>query len=373
MSFAELGVKKELVKGLKDLGIIDPTEIQKQVLPILTKRSVDLIGQAQTGTGKTAAFGLPLLQRINTKSDDIQGLILCPTRELGKQVAKQLFKFTKYAEHKTFTEAVYGGEPIERQIGALKRTTHIVVATPGRLIDLIERKAIDIRTVHTVILDEADEMLSMGFKEDLEKILRALKSVERRWLFSATIPHGINEIISQFLSKDAVRIQVSKKDVVNKKIKHQYLVCQDDQKFFVLQDFLKAQHKNRGIVFCKTKAAVKLLTKQLIAKNVSVDAIHGDLLQKERDKAMRAFKGEKVQILISTDVAARGIDVNGLAYVVHYQLPENEEYFTHRSGRTARGGKEGLSICFVHPAEVKRIRGYEQKLGLIFEQVKADK
>ena len=373
MSFAELGVKKELIKGLNDLGIIDPTEIQKQVLPILTKKSVDLIGQAQTGTGKTAAFGLPLLQRINTKSDDIQGLILCPTRELGKQVAKQLFKFTKYAEYKIFTEAVYGGEPIERQIGALKRTTHIVVATPGRLIDLIERKAIDIRTVHTVILDEADEMLSMGFKEDLEKILRALKSVERRWLFSATIPHGINEIISEFLAKDAIRIQVSKKDVVNKKIRHQYLVCQDDQKFFVLQDFLKVQHKNRGIVFCKTKAAVKLLTKQLLAKNISVDAIHGDLLQKERDKAMRAFKGEKVQVLISTDVAARGIDVNGLAYVVHYQLPENEEYFTHRSGRTARGGKEGLSICFVHPAEVKKIRMYEQRLGLIFEQMKSDK
>jgi len=224
--FEELGVRKDFIRGLEELKIINPTEIQKKVIPILLEKNTDLVGQAQTGTGKTAAFGLPLLQTIDPQFNHIQALILCPTRELGQQVAKQLFKYTKYSE-KVFTEAVFGGAPIDQQIAALQRPTHIVVATPGRLIDLIERQALDLSEVTTLVLDEADEMLSMGFKDELDQILNALSSVENKWLFSATIPEGIEQIVKKHLSKDAIHIKVGGKDVVNQKIQHQFLVCDD--------------------------------------------------------------------------------------------------------------------------------------------------
>ena len=369
MSFEKLGIDKKFILGLHDMKIETPTEIQKKIIPLLIGDPVDIIGQAETGTGKTAAFGLPLLSRIDSNDSSVQGLILCPTRELGKQVAKQLFKYTKYSD-KIFTEAVYGGEHIERQMSALSRPTHIVVATPGRLIDLVEKKAVDLSGVKTVILDEADEMLSMGFKKQLDAILNFLPNVECKWLFSATMPNGIKEIISTHLSPDAEYIKVNQDNFVNKKIKHQYLICDDNNKLNILLQFLKTEHKNRGIIFCKTKAATKKLAKQLIAKNVSTDAIHGDLLQKERDKVMRAFKGEKIQILVSTDVAARGIDVEGLSYVVHYQLPESNEYYLHRSGRTARAGKEGVSLALINQSEVRTIRNYERTLRIGFKQVR---
>lgn len=369
-NFEELGINAKLAKGLVELGILQPTDIQKKVIPLLLSGTTDLVAQAQTGTGKTAAYGLPLLEQIDTNTRSIQGLILCPTRELAQQVAKQLFKFTKYSTS-IFTEAIYGGEPIERQIASLQRPTQIVVATPGRLIDLIERKALDLSSVKTVILDEADEMLSMGFKKELDEILSLLPSVENRWLFSATIPDGIKEIIKKHLAKDAERISVSRGNIVNAKIVHQYIVCADNEKLHALLEFLKSEHKNRGVIFCKTKVTTQILAKQLIAKNIATDAIHGDLLQKERDKVMRAFKNKTLRVLIATDVAARGIDVEGLTFVVHYQLPESEEYYTHRSGRTARAGKEGISMCFVNTSEVKILRNYERTLGLKFRQVKA--
>ena len=219
-SFVELGVSLELVKGLNELNIINPTEIQSKVIPFLLEEGGDIVAQAQTGTGKTAAYGLPLLSMTDPSNKKVQGLILCPTRELGKQVAKQLFKFTKYAS-KIFTEAVYGGEKIDIQIAALNRPTQIVVATPGRLIDLVNRKAIDLSEVKTIVLDEADEMLSMGFKSELDQILRFLTKVENKWLFSATIPHGIKEIVSKHMSADANRIEVNLRNVVNKNITHQ--------------------------------------------------------------------------------------------------------------------------------------------------------
>ena len=367
-NFSALGINKNIIKGLNELNIITPTEIQSTVIPLLLSQTTDLVGQAQTGTGKTAAYGLPLLERIEPQLKVIQGLILCPTRELGQQVAKQLFKFTKYTD-KIFTEAVYGGSQIDKQINALRRPTHIVVATPGRLIDLVKRKAIDIRQVKTIILDEADEMLSMGFKKELDEILNFLPAVESKWLFSATMPHGIKQIINQHLSSNAIRINVSK-DVVNKKIEHQYLICDEVDKLNILAQFLKSEGKNRGIVFCKTKAATQKLAKQLIAKNFKADAIHGDLLQKERDKVMRAFKNESLQLLVATDIAARGIDVKDLTYVAHYQLPGKEEYYTHRSGRTARAGKNGVSLCLVTTAEVKQIRYFEKALSIVFKQIR---
>lgn len=369
MSFEELGISKSLVKGLKELNILIPSEIQREVIPRLLNSNTDLVGQAQTGTGKTAAYGLPLLQRIEPSKKEIQALILCPTRELGQQVAKQLFKFTKYTD-KIFTEAVYGGAQIEKQINALKRPTHIVVATPGRLIDLVRRKAIDIRNVKTIVLDEADEMLSMGFKKELEEVLQSLPAVDSKWLFSATMPHGIKQIVNQYLSPDAQKIEVSGRNVVNKNIEHQYLICNKNDKLHVLMQFLKSQQKNRGLIFCKTKSATSQLAKQLIAKDVATEAIHGDLKQIERDKVMRAFKNETLQVLVATDLAARGLDVEGLAYVVHYQLPDKDEYYTHRSGRTARAGKDGISLCIVTTPEMKQLRYFEKVLGIGFNQVK---
>ncbi len=368
-NFEELGISKEFVKGLKELKITTPTEIQNKVIPLLLNSRTDLIAQAQTGTGKTAAYGLPLLQRIDPNKKVVQGLILCPTRELGQQVAKQLFRYTKYSA-KIFSEAVYGGSQIEKQISALRRPTHIVVATPGRLIDLVARKAVDLSQVKTIILDEADEMLSMGFKKELDKILSFVSSAENKWLFSATIPEGIKQIINAHLSPKAIRIEVSRRNVMNKNIEHQFLICDEKDKLFALLQMLRSQHKNRGMVFCRTKAAAQTLAKQLIAKNVATDAIHGDLLQKERDKVMRAFKNGSLQVLVATDIAARGIDVQDLAFVAHYQLPDQEEYYTHRSGRTARAGKTGISLCLVTPKEIKQLRYFEKALSISFKQIR---
>ena len=368
-NFEDLGIRKDYIKGLNELNIIEPTEIQKQVIPILLEGETDLVGQAHTGTGKTAAYGLPLLHKIDPKFKKTQGLILCPTRELGQQVAKQLFKFTKYTD-KIFIESVYGGERIEKQISALKRPTHIIVATPGRLIDLVLRKAVDIRNVHTVILDEADEMLSMGFKKELDEILGFLKSKRNTWLFSATLPHGIKQIINEHLSADAHKLVINNKEVVNKNILHQFIIADGQEKLGVLLQFLNSQKANRGVIFCKTKAATNELGKQLQSRNISSGVINGDIIQKERDKEMRAFKNEKTQILIATDLAARGIDIAQLAYVVHYQLPDKEEYYTHRSGRTARAGNRGISLSIVTSAEVKQLRYFEKALGIAFDQVR---
>jgi len=368
-TFKELGVHKDFVQALDGLKITKPTAIQNQVIPMLLDAKTDLIGQAQTGTGKTAAFGLPLLQSIDVSRPEIQGLILCPTRELGQQIAKALFRFTKFSD-RIFTEAVYGGEKIDIQIGALRRTTHIVVATPGRLIDLLKRKALSLDKVQTVILDEADEMLSMGFKKELDQILEFVPQDANKWLFSATMPHAIKDIIQEHLSADAPRIEVDATSLVNENIAHQYFVCDDDEKLHVLLQFLRSQHKNRGIVFCRTKKSTQQLAKQLIAKNIATDAIHGDLYQKERDKVMRAFKKGNLQLIVATDIAARGLDIEALSYVVHYQLPESEEYYTHRSGRTARAGKTGVSMAFVTTKERMQLLKYENSLGISFERIR---
>lgn len=368
-NFAALGIRKDLVKGLHDLSIKIPTEIQEEAIPILLNNRVDLAARARTGTGKTAAYGLPMLQKINAKNKVVQGLILAPTRELGQQIARQLFKFTKYSD-KIFTESVYGGARIEAQIKALKRPTHIIVATPGRLLDLVKRKAVDLSYVHTVILDEADEMLSMGFKDELDEILNLLSAVENKWLFSATMPQGINQIINNHLSPTAARIDIKGKSGVNKNVDHQFLICQPTEKAPILIQFLGGQGKRQGIVFCKTKDAVKSLVKVLESKKIKVDCIHGDLLQKERDKAMRNFKKNNLSVLVATDIAARGIDVQNLAYVVHYELPSSDEYYTHRSGRTGRGGKSGVSISLVTTHEMKQIRILERKLGISFTQIR---
>ena len=369
-TFSALGVRKDFIKSIKEIGIQTPTEIQEKVIPILLKSTTDLIGLAQTGTGKTAAFGLPVLHKIDADSEHIQALILSPTRELVQQIKKQLFKFTKYVDQRIFVEAVFGGEKIDRQMNNLKRTTHVVVATPGRLIDLIERGAIDISHVKTVVLDEADEMLSMGFKQDLNRILKFTTKTDRKtWLFSATMPEEIKRIVKTYMDANAPRIEVNKNALVNANIRHQYTRTTLKEKVGDIITFLEKRQTQRGIIFCRTKAGAQNLAKQLQEEGFSAAALEGDMQQKERDKVMRAFKNENLQYLISTDVSARGIDVKELEFVIHHQLPEQLEYYTHRSGRTARAGKSGTSLAFVLPSEIEKIHQIQKELNIKFTEV----
>ena len=264
-NFKVLGIKPAFIKALDELGIVSPTEIQEKVIPLLLEGNTDLVGQAQTGTGKTLAFGLPLLHKIDSKKSCVQGLILCPTRELGKQVAKQLFRFTKYS-NKIFTEAVYGGSQIDKQISNLKRTTHIIVATPGRLIDLVKRKAVDLTHVKTIILDEADEMLSMGFKKELDEILDFLPETDSKWLFSATMPDGIKQIVNEHMNTTAYRIIISGSNVINTKIDHKFVLCDDTEKFNIVLQYLNSVKGQRGIIFCRTKNETQKVAARLKAK-----------------------------------------------------------------------------------------------------------
>ena len=369
-TFSELGVSDTFIKALQENNIITPTEIQIKSIPFLIETGTDFVGQAQTGTGKTAAFGLPLLQAIDPEKNTIQALILSPTRELGQQIAKQLFRFTKYAPKKIFVESVYGGAYIGDQISALKRPTHIVVATPGRLLDLLEKKALDISDIKTIVLDEADEMLSMGFKQELDSILMQTNGKRSIWLFSATMPTAIKAIIKTYMSPDAFRIDSEKLNVINKNIEHQYIQCEPAEKASILYHFLKTQGDNRGIIFCRTKVEAQNLAQQFKEKKIAGDAIHGDLKQIERDKVMRAFKNKKLKILIATDIAARGIDVENLSYVLHYQQPEQEDYYTHRSGRTARAGNSGFSLSFVSQSELIILKTTAKSLGFSLKEVK---
>ncbi len=368
-SFLDLGINKSYIQALKELNIIDPTEIQEKTIPILLGQSTDFVGLAQTGTGKTAAYGLPVLHHVDPAKNQIQALILAPTRELVQQIKKQLFKFTKFSESKIFVEGVYGGEKIDRQIKALKRTTHIVVATPGRLIDLIEKNAVDIKHINTLVLDEADEMLSMGFKQELNQILKTTTGNRQTWLFSATMPEGIEHIVKSYMADNAIKIEVNKNSLVNANISHQYIITGLVDKPMTLFKLLKTKANERGIIFCRTKAGTQSLAKTLANEGFSVGALEGDMQQKERDKVMRAFKKENLQFLVSTDVAARGIDVNDLGFVIHHQLPEHLEYYTHRSGRTARAGKSGNSIALVLSTELQRIKDIEKALGIRFKEI----
>jgi ATP-dependent RNA helicase DeaD len=369
-TFKELGIPADLIQGLHELGIITPTEIQLKAIPQLMKDGGDLIAQAQTGTGKTAAFGLPLLTKINPKSKEIQGLVIAPTRELAKQIGKQLFRYTKFSEKKIFVEVLSGGDNIDRQVSALQRPTHIVVATPGRLIDLIKRKALTLVSVRHLILDEADEMLSMGFKKELTQIFGLTRQRGSTWLFSATFPDAIHALIKDCMSSKAHSLKIDKAHVVNRDIDHQFAICSRDEKTDYISKFLKRQKQERGLIFCRTKAGAIVLGKQLTKLGFPVDVLQGDLTQKERDTVMRSFKKERTQFLIATDVAARGIDVEGLSFVIHHQLPEQMEYYTHRSGRTARAGKKGVSITLIEPRERPKITKLENELGLSFSEAR---
>ena len=366
-SFKELGIPAEMIRGLDELGIVTPTKVQSKVIPFLLKDGGDLVAQAQTGTGKTAAFGLPLLTKVDPKLKEIQGLVIAPTRELAKQIGKQLFRFTKYTE-KMFVEVVSGGDNLDRQVMALRRPTHIVVATPGRLIDLLVRKALTLESVRHLVLDEADEMLSMGFKTELTKILSLASNRRSTWLFSATFPEAIHLLIRGCMSPQAHSIQIDQSHVVNRDIEHRFAICKREDKTEFIADFLRRQKDKRGLIFCRTREGAIELCRELIALGLSVDVLQGDLMQKERDKVMRAFKKQRIQFMVATDVAARGIDVAGLSFVIHHQLPDQLAYYTHRSGRTARAGNKGVSLALIEANEKRQITALETKLRVSFTE-----
>ena len=369
-SFKDLGINKEYIQSLNELGIKYPTEIQEKTIPLLLNSKTDFIGLAQTGTGKTAAYGLPLLNSVNPSKNHIQTLVLSPTRELVQQIKKQLFKFTKYNSDRIFVEAVYGGEKIERQIAALDRTTHVIVATPGRLIDLIERGSVDLSNISTIVLDEADEMLSMGFKQELNRILKYTSGKRNTWLFSATFPQEIQRIVKIYMDSNAERIEVNKNSLVNANITHLYVKTILKEKVDTLIRLIESRGNDRGIIFCKTKLGTQNLTEILKEEGYSADALEGDMQQRDREKVMRMFKKGTLDILVSTDVSARGIDVNNLGFVIHYQLPEKTEYYTHRSGRTARAGKSGYSLALILPSEMHKIQELQKELGIYFNETK---
>ncbi len=365
--FKQLGLSEDLMKALQEMGFEKPTGIQEQSIPNLLNGDVDLIGIAQTGTGKTAAFGLPLIELINPSQKATQGLILAPTRELGKQIAEQLSLFSKYLP-KINVLPVYGGTAIQHQIKALKKTQHIIIATPGRLIDLIKRKSVNLDELRYLILDEADEMLNMGFKEDLDKILKYTPEHKNIWLFSATMPDFIKKVVQTYMD-NPFEIRVNPKEEVNANIRHRYVVVKTADKTEALKRFLDVHGDMRGLVFCRTKRDTQDLAERLLQVGYRVDALHGDLSQAQRDRVMRRFKSFELQVLIATDVAARGIDVNDLTHVFHFTLPDDVPYYTHRSGRTGRAGKKGVSIAFMNGRQSYKIKRLEKELKIKFKQI----
>ena len=366
--FSELGISNPLVQALTELKIVEPTEIQQKAIPQLLSNTTDVVGLAKTGTGKTAAFGLPLLQLIQVEKPAIQAVILVPTRELGHQIHTNLEQFSKYLDGISIA-ATCGGIPIKPQIERLKSPTHIVVATPGRLIDLIQRKAINLKETTFLVLDEADEMVSI-LKESLDEIVAELPKNHRTFLFSATLPGTIKQLIQNYLSKNVVEISDSMETIGNQGIDHQFIVVDPIEKLDVLMHFLNSRENERGIIFCKTKAAVNKLAKNLAINKFSSGAIHGSLSQGIRDRIMGQFREGHINILIATDLAARGIDVADVSFVVNYHLPDVYEAYVHRSGRTARAGAKGLSLTVLQAEEVAEIADFEKELGIQFFEYK---
>ncbi len=364
--FSNLGITESILKALTDLKISNPTEIQEKSIPVLLSSQDDFIGLAKTGTGKTAAFGLPLLQLIDASSNTIQGIILVPTRELGNQIFTNLEGFATYLPEVSIASTC-GGIPIKPQIERLQQTTHIVVATPGRLIDLIKRGAINIKETKYLILDEADEMAT-ALKEGLEEIVSQLPKNRKTWLFSATMPGTVKQLVQNYMSKKVTQVSASMEIVGNSGINHEYIVVDPIEKLDVLMHFLTSKDGERGIIFCKTKAAVNKLAKNLAINRFSSGAIHGSLTQPIRDRIMDQFRAGHINILVATDLAARGIDVKEISYVVNYHLPDVHETYVHRSGRTARAGAEGFSLTILQQEEVAEIADFENALGIKFKK-----
>ena len=367
MSFEALGIEESLLESIQSLGFVDPTPIQEKAIPILLSGTKDFVGLAQTGTGKTAAFGLPLLQLVDAKANHPQALVVCPTRELCMQITKDLFNFsTKKKSIKTV--AVYGGASIGEQIRDLRKGVQIVVATPGRLIDLIERKAINLNNISYIVLDEADEMLNMGFREDIEFILGNTPNRNSIWLFSATMPSEVRQVSKRFMTTPA-EITIGKMNAANANIDHQFYATSGVNRYQTLKRIIDFNPGIYGIIFTRTKADAQSITEQLIREGYDIEALHGDLTQAQRDKVMARFREKSLQLLIATDVAARGIDVKDITHVINYELPDDPEVYTHRSGRTGRAGKSGVCISIVTQREVYRLRQIEKLINNKFHKM----
>lgn len=367
VTFEGLGLDEQLVKATTALGFVNPTPIQEKAIPILLSGTTDMVGLAQTGTGKTAAFGLPLLQLINTSDKFPQALVVCPTRELCMQIVTEMELFKKFKTAINMV-AVYGGTSIGMQIRDIKRGVQIVVATPGRLIDLIERKAINLEQIKYVVLDEADEMLNMGFQDDIEFILKNTPQRESTWLFSATMPPEIRKVSKRYMN-DPKEVQVGKVNTANKNIDHQYYVTAAQNRYEALKRLIDFNPGMYGIIFTRTKADAQEIAERLTREGYDIDALHGDLTQVQRDKVMAQFRDKTLQLLIATDVAARGIDVKEITHVINYELPDDIEVYTHRSGRTGRAGKTGVCMSIIHSRETFRLRQIERIVQAPFHKL----
>jgi DEAD/DEAH box family ATP-dependent RNA helicase len=367
--FSESNLSPDIIKAVGELGYESPTEIQKQTIPFILSDIRDLIALAQTGTGKTAAFSLPILDMIDDTSRKIQLLVLAPTRELALQIAKDIKNYSKYLPN-VKTTAVYGGSSITEQIRNLREKPQIIVGTPGRVIDLINRKALDFSQIHWLVLDEADEMLSMGFKDDLETILSETPETKQTLLFSATMNKEVERISKNYLTNPH-RISVGSINAVKKNIKHEYYVVNYRQKKEALKRLIDANPNQYSIIFCRTKMETQDVADFLMQNGYAADALHGDLSQAQRDTVMKKFRLKNIDILVATDVAARGLDVNSLTHVIHYSLPDDPEVFVHRSGRTGRAGKDGISMALIKPEETRKLSQIKSqtKIEIVEKQI----
>jgi ATP-dependent RNA helicase DeaD len=363
MTFEELGLKSEVLKSLKELGFEAPTPIQQEAIPHLLGENSDFVGLAQTGTGKTAAFGLPLVSKVKENVKIPQGLVICPTRELCLQIAKDLQSYSNHL--KISVQSVYGGTDIRKQMTDIKRGVTIIVATPGRLVDLINRKAVNLSEVEYVVLDEADEMLNMGFKEDIDAILSQTPDWKNVWLFSATMPKEVAQISKNYM-ENPLEVSIGHKNQSNENIEHIYFVVKERDRYAALKRLIDFNPNIYGLVFCRTRRETALVAEKLGKEGYSAEPLHGDLSQAQRDSVMNRFRERAIQILVATDVAARGIDVDDISHVINYNLPDEIENYTHRSGRTARAGKKGESLVLINTGEGYKIRQIEGKIRTTF-------
>jgi ATP-dependent RNA helicase DeaD len=366
-SFETLGLSRGLVESVQLIGFETPTPIQEKAIPVLLNGDRDFVGLAQTGTGKTAAFGLPLLDLVDDSSTSTQALVLAPTRELGLQITNDLENFSE--KFKSFNiVAVYGGASISEQIRKVKKGAQIIVATPGRLIDLIDRKAINLSAIRFVVLDEADEMLNMGFKEDLDKILSYTPDDKKTWLFSATMPREVRSIMKNYMT-NPFELTVGEQNTGNVNIDHYYVMVQEKDRYLALKRILDFNPDIFGLIFCRTRIDTQKVAEMLIKDGYNADALHGDLTQQQRDRVMMKFRERSLQILVATDVAARGIDVEDITHVIHLNIPDEMEFYTHRSGRTARAGKKGVSIAMINKKELGKVKQIEKTLKSSFTRM----
>ncbi|MDY6932567.1 MAG: DEAD/DEAH box helicase, partial [Halobacteriota archaeon] len=363
--FNEFNLSPELLRAVEDMGFKEPTPIQNKAIPFLLEAERDLIALAQTGTGKTAAFGLPIIEKLDPSEDGPQALVLCPTRELCLQITGDIEQYCKYLKEISVV-AVYGGAKIEDQLRKIKKGVQIIVATPGRMNDIIGRKRVDLSRISTVVLDESDEMLNMGFKEELDAIIEKTPISKRTLLFSATISKQVEDIAKKYI-RDPYEITVGKKNTGAENIDHIYYMVHAKDRYLALKRIADINPQIYGIIFCRTRKETKDVAEKLIRDGYDADAIHGDLSQVQREKVMNRFRSKNLQMLVATDVAARGLDVDDLSHIINYNLPDELEMYTHRSGRTGRAGRSGTSVAIINMKEKGKIKRIEKLIGKKFE------